>query len=59
MKGIAIETIIFLVIAVIALILIFVFLSRTVPFISKFVENIVIGIKHWICQQIPIVNLLC
>ena len=59
MKGIAIETIAFLVIAVVALILIFVFLSRTVPFISEFVENVVIGIKHWICQQIPVLQWFC
>jgi uncharacterized protein YoxC len=59
MKGIAIETVAFLVIAVVALILIFVFLSKTVPFISQFVESIVNGIKHTICQQIPILNMIC
>jgi hypothetical protein len=59
MKGIAVETVIFLVLAVVALIIVFVFLSKTVPFISQFTENIVSGISRTICEQIPLINMLC
>lgn len=50
MKGMAIETVGYLVLAVLALILLFVFFSNIVPFIKDAVESIIIGIKCWFCN---------
>ncbi len=53
-KGIAIETIAYLVLGVVGLVLLWIFLSKTIPFISDFTESLIEGIRQSICNLLPI-----
>ena len=52
-SGKVITIVISLVIAIIALVLLWGFLSGSMPFITKVVENIISGIKKMFCDQLP------
>lgn len=56
MKGISgkVFTIILgLVVMFVALVLLWYFSGKLVPFISKLVEDVIIGMFRWMCERIP------
>lgn len=55
-SGKVLTIVVSLVIAVAALIVVWLFLTGTMPLVTKAVENMVSGFKRMICSQIPILN---
>jgi len=59
MKGIAIQTVAYLVLAVVALILLWLFFSKTTPWLQEQIKNLTEGFKKWLCEQFGWASWIC
>ena len=55
-SGKVLTMVVSLVIAVAALIVVWLFLTGTMPLVTNAVENLISGFKRMICSQIPVLN---
>ncbi|GEM_PF-3087762 len=53
MKGIAVETVLYAVILVLALILITIIVMKLIPAFGKFINAVLAGIKKTLCDMLP------
>jgi type II secretory pathway component PulF len=60
MKGIAVETVLYAVILVLALILITITVMKLIPAFGKFINATLAGIKRTLCDMLPwLIRWLC